>query len=210
MLTGISIYETLFKYIDDVFIKIGAEEATKVEGGKKKKMSFRDKLKALKNATNGTVNYGPAHKKLESLNLDKLITDYLVEMKAKQNARTAKQNQSYKNIISARARGEEDIKKYNDSIRATPAHKKMKAHQARMKQMDNNNAKKTVTINNKTGKDIYIYKEGFRNGTRINSNSSTKVDCSFNYTYKLDANSNGTGARCYSANTGCERSVTVN
>ena len=76
--------------------------------------------------------------------------------------------------------------------------------------MDNNNAKKTVTINNKTGKDIYIYKEGSRNGTRIWANSSTKVDCSFNYTYKFDSNSNGSGSRCYSANTGCERSVTVN
>ncbi|NQY29618.1 MAG: hypothetical protein HRT69_09110 [Flavobacteriaceae bacterium] len=213
IIDGISEGGTSFKGIKYVFIKKSGsttEEGKKEKGTKKKKMSFRDKLKALKNATNGTVNYGPAHKKLESLNLDKLITDYLVAMKAKQNGRTAKQKQSDKNIVDARNLYNSDVNAYNDKIKASPEYKKMKAHQARMAVMDNNNAKKTVTINNKTGKDIYIYKEGSRNGTRINSNSSTKVDCSFNYTYKFDSNSNGSGSRCYSANTGCERSVTVN
>ena len=63
---------------------------------------------------------------------------------------------------------------------------------------------------NKTGDDIYIYREGFRNGTRIYNNSSTKVDCSYNYTYKSDSNSSGSGTSCYNANSGCSRSVTVN
>jgi len=209
VLSSISADGTSFKYIDDVFIKIDKSTVTKSAGAKKKKMSFKEKLKALKNAANGTANYGPEHKALESKNLKKMITDYLVVMKAKQNARTAKQKQGDKNIVAARERGENEIKRYNDSIKATPKYQKMKAHQARMEQMDKNNGAKTVTINNRTGKDIYIYKEGARNGTRINVNSSTKVDCSSNYSYKFDSNSNGGGSRCYNANSGCGKSVTI-
>lgn len=207
LIRGISADGTSFDGIDDAYIKKSAK-ATKEKVTKKKKVSFMKRIKALKNKSK-TPNYGAAHKALQSQNLDKLITDYLVAMKAKQNARTVKQKQGDKNIIAAKNRADKEIKRYNDSIRATPAHKRLKAHQARMKQMDNNNAKKTVTINNRTGKDIYIYKEGFRNGTRINSNSSTKVDCSFNYTYKFDSNSGGSGSMCYSANSGCGRSVFV-
>ena len=66
-----------------------------------------------------------------------------------------------------------------------------------------------VTIINKTGEDIYLYEEGYRNGTRINVNSSTKVDCSVNYTYKFDSNASGSGTECYSANSACGSSITI-
>ncbi|PHR71363.1 MAG: hypothetical protein COA67_06565 [Lutibacter sp.] len=199
---------TSFDGIDNVFIKRSAS-TTKTTGGKKKKMSFREKLKALKNASSGKSNYGEAHKQLQSKNLDKFITDYLVTMKAKQDGRIAAEKQQDKNIENAKALYDSDLNAYNDKIRASPEYQKMKAHQARMKEMENGESKKMVTIYNKTGKDIYIYQDGARNGTRINANSSTKVDCSSNYTYKFDSNSNGSGSRCYSANSGCERSVTV-
>lgn len=198
---------TSFDGIDNVFIKRGAS-TTKTTGGKKKKMSFMKRVKALKNKSK-TPNYGPAHKALQSKNLNKFITDYLVAMKTKQDGRTSAEKQQDKNIENARTLYDSDLNAYNDKIKASPEYKKMKAHQARMKQMDNNNAKKTVTINNKTGKDIYIYQDGARNGTRINANSSAKVDCSSNYTYKFDSNSGGSGSMCYSANSGCGRSVYV-
>ncbi len=198
---------TSFNGIKNVFIKKGTA-TPKSTGKKKKKLSFMKRLKALKNKQK-PHSYGPAHKALQSQNLDKLITDYLVAMKTKQDGRTSAQKKSDKNVKEAKGKAIDEIKRYNDSIRATPAHKRLKAHQARMKNMDKNTSKKRVTIYNRTGKDIYIYKEGSRNGTRINNNSSTKIDCSSNYTYKFNSNSNGTGSRCYNANSGCGKSVTI-
>ncbi|OUS02839.1 hypothetical protein A9Q86_01965 [Flavobacteriales bacterium 33_180_T64] len=209
ILRGVSKDGTSFEGIDKVFIK-KATGSSKSNSGKKKKMSFKERFKALKNNAKGVKDYGEAHKTLQSKNLDKLITEYLVAMKVKQNGRSAAEKKGDKNITAAKNRGDEEIKRYNDSIKATPKYQKMKAHQRRMKQMDNNNSKQSVTIYNKTGKDIYIYKDGSRNGTRINVNSSAKVDCSSNYTYKFDSNSGGSGSSCYNANTGCDRSVTIN
>ena len=66
-----------------------------------------------------------------------------------------------------------------------------------------------VTINNKTGKDIYVYEDGSRNSSTIRANSSGRFDCDHNYTYKFDPNSSGKGNQCYSANSACGSSVTV-
>ena len=207
LLKGISADGTSFKSIDNVYIKKGTT-TSEPKSKKKKKVSFFKKLKALKNKTK-SGNYGPLHKAFISKNINKIITDYLEEMKVKQDNRTVKEKQKDKNIIKAKGKANDDIKKYNDSIKATPKYKKMKAHQARMRNMDKNNAKTSVTIYNRTGKDIYIYKEGSRNGTRVNVNSSVKINCSSNYTYKFNSNSNGTGAKCYNSNTGCGKSVTI-
>ena len=203
LIKGISDDGSSFDTVDDVFIKKDAA-TTKATGGKKKKMSFKEKLKALKYKTSST-NYGPAHKALQSQNLDKLITDYLVAMKAKQDGRSSAEKQHDKNLKAAKGKGAADLKKYNDSIRASPEYKKLKAHQARMKQMDKNDAKSEVTIINKMGRDIYIYEAGIgaKNGTRINVNSSAKFDCSISYTYKFDSNSKGSGTKCYGANSSC-------
>ncbi len=197
-----------FGSVNDVFIKKSASTAT-AEDGEKKKLSFKEKMKALKEASSGTPNYGPAHKELQSKNLDKLITDYLVAMKAKQDGRTAAEKQGDKNLKNAKGKGAADLKAYNDSIKATPEYAKMKAHQKRMKEMENGTSKQSVTIYNKSGKDIYIYQDGARNGTRINVNSSAKVDCSSNYTYKFDSNSGGSGTSFYGANSRCGSSITV-
>jgi len=232
-LKGVSDDGTSFTSIDDVYIKEGASagnNAGEQKKNKKKKVSFKDKLKQLKSG--GIVikaNYGSEHKALQSQNLRKLITDYLVAMKAKQNARTAEQKQSDKNILNAReaivlkAKETKDAekakrdaewaeaKRYNDSIKATPEHQDL---ERRKRQNEANyqasKSKNMVTIYNKTGKDIYLYQDGARNGTRINVNSSIKVDCSSNYTYKFDSNSGGSGSTCYSANSRCGSSITVN
>ena len=66
-----------------------------------------------------------------------------------------------------------------------------------------------VTIYNETGKDIYIYEDGSRNGTRINVNSRTSVDCTSDYTYKFDSNAGGSGISCYKANAHCGGSITI-
>ena len=59
---------------------------------------------------------------------------------------------------------------------------------------------KTITINNRTGKDIYVYKVGFRKASLIKSNNLIKVNNSFNYAYTFDSNLNGRGIRCYNIN----------
>ena len=232
-LKGISDAGNSYTSIDEVYIKDGASGDGKAG---KKKMSFKEKMKALKNASTPgatTANYGSEHKALESQNLRKLITDYLVVMKAKQDARTTKEKQSDKNILNAKeaivskekakrdaAKAKNDAewaeaKRYNDSIKATPEHQDL---ERRKRQNEANYQSRNgggqgqgkVTIYNKTGKDIYIYADGNRNGTRINTNSSTKVDCSSSYTYKFDSNSGGSGTSFCGANSRCGSSITVN
>ena len=231
-LKGVSDQGTSYTSIDDVYIKEGASAGNNVEKKKKKKkFSFKDKLKQLKSGGIGIANYGAEHKALQSQNLRKLITDYLVAMKAKQDARTVTQKQSDKNILNAKdaivlkakntkaaekaKRDAEwaEAKKYNDSIKATSEYQDLQRRKRQNEanyQSRNGGTQGKVTIYNKTGKDIYIYQDGSRNGTRINVNSSTKVDCSSNYTYKFNSNSSGSGSSCYTAKSGCGRSVTVN
>jgi hypothetical protein len=208
---------TSFDGIDYVFIKTKESTTTssseeKAEPKKKKKLSFKDIANAVKdNYTGGSSSpsYGAAHKELQSKNLDKLITDYLVTMKAKQDARSSAQKQHDKNVTDAKTLYNSDVNAYNDKIKASPEYKKMKEHQKRMAEMENGTNAQSVTIYNKTTKDIYIYADGNRNGTRINVNSSTKVDCSSNYTYKFDSNSGGSGTAFYGANSSCGGSFTV-
>lgn len=215
ILSNVSEDGTSFKGIESVYIK--RKVSADIEGGKtekKKKFSFKDVANAVKDNYTGsesTPNYGEAHKKLESTNLDKLITDYLVKMKAKQDARSAAEKQKDKNIENAKGQEDADIQAYNDSIKATPEYKKMKEYQKRMNEMDKEDAKSEVTFENKTGKDIYVYTEGQRgmNGTRITVNSSKTVDCTHNYTYKYDSWDNGNGTPFYNANTNCGGSFTI-
>ncbi len=209
ILTNMSKDGTSFEGISRVFIK-KTESGTTTSDGKKKKLSFKEKMKALKSGLSNTPSYGPAHKALQSKNLNTYITDYLVAMKAKQDGRTVAEKQGDKNVENAKGQDAADIKAYNDSIKATPEYAKLKAHQARMKAMENGTSTKTVTIYNKSGRDIYIYENGSRNGTRINANSSSKVNCTSNYTYKYDSNSGGSGSTCYSANSRCGSRITVN
>ncbi len=212
ILDNVSEDGTSFNGIESVYVKKAASAAN--EDGKtekKKKFSFKDLTNAVKDNYTGsesTPNYGEAHKTLESTNLDELITEYLVEMKAKQDARSAADKQKDMNIENAKGQEDADIQAYNDSIKATPEYKKMKEYQKRMNEMDKEDAKSEVTFENKTGKDIYIYTFG-KNGTRIHVNSSTTVDCTVDYTYKFDSWDKGNGTPFYNANTNCGGSFTI-
>ena len=200
---------TSFKGISKVFIKVkqGAEKKKETKG-KKKKLSLRKRLKALKDNLNA-MSYGAAHKELQSKNLDKFITDYLVTMKSKQNGRTATEKKKDDNLEAAKKKDAAEIKAYNDKIKASPEYKKLKEHQKRMERMDARNDAKTVTIENRTGKDIYVYQEGSRNSTTIRSNSRAKLSCSHNYTYKFDQKTSGRGTTCHRANSRCNGRVVV-
>ena len=101
-LKGVSNDGTSYTSIDEVYIKDGASGGNNTKEVKKKKFSFKDKFKQLKSGGIKIGGYGSEHKALQSQNLRKLITDYLVAMKAKQGSRTAKQKQSDKNISNAK------------------------------------------------------------------------------------------------------------
>ncbi|MFT5916172.1 MAG: hypothetical protein ACI81T_002676 [Bacteroidia bacterium] len=121
-LDGISKDGVSFKRISSIFIKIGGEKS---EGGVKKKLSLKEKLKAAKEKL--TYAYGPEHKKACQTDLKKLIGDYLTEMKSKEDAHTltAKEKATIAEVKFARENKDASIKAYNDSIKATPEYQKM-------------------------------------------------------------------------------------
>ena len=235
-LKGVSADGTSYTSIDEVYIKDGASAGNK--GGeekkkKKKKFSFKEKLKQVKSG--GLVikaNYGSEHKALQSQNLKKLITDYLVAMKAKQGARTEKEKQSDRNVAKSRdaieskaknAKAAEkakrdaewaDAKKYNDSVKATPEWKDL---QRRKEQNERNyqghKAKNVVTLRNNSSRDIYVGKSGSSNpGTRISAGGTASWDCERSAYIQTINNGayKSTNSKVYNANTGCGETINVN
>jgi|GEM_PF-2471611 len=207
---------TSFSGIDHLYIKKGAATA-KTESGKKKKMSLKERIKALKNKgkDGGT---SPAVKALQSQNINKLITDYLVAMKAKQDARTAKELQGDANVKAAKNKGTEDIKRYNDSIKATPEYQDL---QRRIEQNRINSAasksRNTVTLRNNTGNDIYVGTSGSRNpGTKISRGGTASWNCSQDAYLQSITVSGGsraystTNTRVYSSNSSCGNTININ
>jgi hypothetical protein len=191
------------------------EKEVTVKKKTKKKGGFMARMKAkIESASSGART--PAYRYIKTVKIEQMFNEYITAMKSKQaTALTAKDKADIARIKRTREAGDEEIKRYNDSIRATPEYAKLKAHQARMAQMDKNDVKNEVTVYNKTGKDIYFVKESARNPTKISSGSSVKLDCSKDYYYTYDANDGIYGGRSnhsklYSSNSGCGNSVTVN
>ena len=205
-----------FKGVRQVFIKVKQEAETESEEkkdtkGKKKKMSMKDRLKALEELKSKlAVNYGAAHKELQNKDLKKYITDYLVAMKAKQDGRTAAEKKHDDNLEAAKKRDAAETKAYNDKIKASPEYKRMKEYQKFSEEAQRENNANSVTIENKTGQDIYIYEGGFSNGTVIRVGSNKKFNCKYNYSYRFNPNTSGSASSCYSANSKCGGSITVN
>ena len=215
-----------FTKIDRIFIKNGAA-SPKTEGKKKKKKkkSFKERLLALRAMKKGGVGFGPEHKALQSQNLKKMITDYLVAMKAKQDARTATELKSEKNVQMAQEKGiakeaqrEKDewaeAKRYNDSVKATPEWKDL---QRRKEQNERNyqSAQKRdkVTLRNNSKHAIYVGTSGSNNpGTKISAGGSAKWNCGKD-AYIQVVSSNGayksTNRRVYKANSGCGDTITI-
>ena len=226
-LNGISKDGTSFSSIDDVYIKIKEgvlkEETTKItpkKNKKKKKMSFFQKMKALKKGGLGkssSRNFGPEHKDLEGKNLNKMITDYLVAMKVKQDGRTDKQKMSDKNLINAKKKVIEDIKRYNDSVRATPEHQDL---QRRIKRNEANyqaaKAQNSVTLRNKGSKKIYVGTSGSANkGTEIRAGGTASWNCDQDAYIMIETIKGSTYSyrssktKVYTANSGCGNTVNV-
>lgn len=216
-----------FTKIDRVFIKNVAEEP-KSDGKKKKKkkFSFKDKLKALKAAKTGGAFFGPEHSALQSQNIDKMITDYLVAMKAKQDARTPAELKKENNVKAAKkrqiakdAQAEKDewaeAKRYNDSVKATPEYKDLERRK-RQNELNYQSAQKrdVVTLRNNSSRAIYVGTSGSRNpGTKIPAGGTASWSCSKD-AYIQTISSGGayksTNTKVYTKNSGCGKIININ
>lgn len=183
---------------------------------KKKKGGFLARMKKKLNST----GLSPTHKYLKSVNLVEKFTNYVKAMQAKQAAYTltAKDKSDMAKIKAARNAGDAEIKRYNDSIKATPEYKDL---QRRIKQNEENyqgaKARNKVTLRNNTGRTIYIGKSGSRNrGTRIDSGSTATWSCDTNAYLQIETKSGGssnystTNKKVYSANSGCGSTIAIN
>ena len=234
-LKGVSNDGTSYTSIDEVYIKDGASVGNNTEGAKKKKkkkFSFKDKFKQLKSGGIKIGSYGSEHKALQSQNLRKLITDYLVAMKTKQGARTSEQKQSDKNVANAKeavvskakdAKAAEkakrdaewaDAKRYNDSVKATPEWQDL---QRRKEQNERNyqasQTRTVVTLYNTSGSEVYVGRSGSNNpGTRVSAKSKASWDCrrdAYIQTISSSGAYKSTNRKVYSANTGCGSSKNI-
>lgn len=183
---------------------------------KKKKGGFLGKMKQKLNS----AGLSPTHKYLKSVNLVEKFTNYVKAMKAKQDAYTIteKDKADIAKIKAVRNAGDDEIKRYNDSIKATPEYKDL---QRRIKQNEQNyqsaKTRNKVTLRNNTVNTIYIGKSGSRNrGTRIDSGSTATWSCDTNAYIQIEKKSGGsynyntTNNKVYSANSGCGSTIAIN
>ncbi|UMB59487.1 hypothetical protein MHL31_10395 [Lutibacter sp. A80] len=222
-LDGVSTKFATFKGISAVFIKAGAAPAEadveKKEKKTKKKNSFFAKMKALKNEALGT--FGPEYKEFTNKNLDKIITDYLVAMKAKQDGRTAAQKQSDENVAQltkdkiAKEKAASDAswaeaKKHNDSVMATPEWQELERRK-KLNEANYQGAQKAnkVTLRNTGGSTIYVCPQGMdTHEIEISAGGTAKWDCDTDG--YLQVNGKATNVKVYSKNTGCGNTININ
>ncbi|SDR75551.1 hypothetical protein SAMN05216503_0765 [Polaribacter sp. KT25b] len=220
-LKGVSTKFATFKGINAVYIKAGKPEKADTEKKTKKKNSFFSKMKALKNQALGSAGvFGSEYKEFKNKNMDKIITDYLVAMKAKQEGRTAAQKQSDTNVANltknkmAKEKAAKDAsyaeaKKYNDSVKATPEWKDLERRK-RQNEANYQSRQKAdfVTLRNTSGSAIYVARSGSKNrGTKISTGGSVKWSCGQDA--YIQVNNTTTNTKVYSKNSGCGNTITV-
>ncbi|MFY7709442.1 hypothetical protein ACOSQB_02340 [Tenacibaculum sp. MEBiC07804] len=174
----------------------------------KKKKGFFNKFKKFK-----VGRIGVEKEYLYKIDLKVLVANYDKTMSSKQRVYklSGKDKSEIAKIESFRKNRKNYVKRYNDSVYKTPEYQKMLAHQKRMSKMDEQNSKRIVTITNNTGKSIYIFEEGSRNGSSLGNTNSRSFPCNKNGYYSTVPNSsiNGNGRLFYRANSGCSSKVSI-
>jgi hypothetical protein len=198
-----------------VMVKDRAEASKTEETGKKKK---KNKIGGLLNkvkAKLGSTARTPAYKYISTLNIDKIFNDYVAAMKTKQaSSLTTKDRADIAKIKYTREAGDEEIRMYNDSIKATPEYKRMLENRRRAESASLQN---DVTLYNNTGRTIFVGTAGSRNrGTEISAGGTVKWSCDRDAYLQIITISGGSNAYSststlvYSKNSGCGSKVTVN
>lgn len=178
------------------------------KGKKKKKKGFFSKMKSK------MVGLKPEHEYVKGLNLDKMLSDYVTNMKAKQTSYklTTKDRKEIAEIKRTREKGDEEIKRYNDSVIATPEHQRMLKHRREMDAMKKESGGSKVTIKNNSRSQVIIcYSSGPVAG-KINAGSSTKFNCTDDLYigYKSGSSYKRSNTKVYSKNSNCGGTVNVN
>lgn len=218
-----------FKSVNRVYINIGKNPKNAL---KRPKMSSMQMVKMLTSRRSGKVekpkiDFGAEHKALQGKNIDKMITDYLVTMKAKQQSRTALQKQSDTKILKAKkdaitakkdakkaekaARDAEwaEAKRYNDSVKATPEwqekDRRIKQNEANYQAAQKANK---VTLRNTSGRTINVCPQGMNShDIEISAGGTGKWDCDTDG--YLQVNGKATNIKVYSKNTGCGNTINI-
>ncbi|WP_074407854.1 hypothetical protein [Aquimarina megaterium] len=153
-------------------------------------------------------------KKMKAMQPHKMLQEYLDNAYHKQQEVYAKWIKDSKNaalienidqirefIIGA-------INKQRDDWYNSAEYKRIKERNASASQSD---LESRVTITNNTGKDIYIYEEGSRNGSRVSANGRGTFNCKKNQYYSFSGNSSASnGTLIVGANQSCGTTVNVN
>lgn len=158
---------------------------------KKKKKSFFGQLANLGNPSTYASLEHYSQKELRKQNPVEKVIEYLKKA-------VPKQKQEYKKWISKPANKlridnlektrdlmYKAINNYNDALKQTPEWKRIQENNRRANAAAQRN---NTTIQNNTGKDIYIYEEGSNNGSRINAGSSGTFGCNTTYYYSFSGN----------------------
>ena len=195
-------------YTMQIYVKVGSGDA-KADDSKKKKKKKKGFLSKLKNLA--TMSYGPEHDRFKTTNLDQMIKEYRAAMTIKQAAPiSGKDKAAMAEIERTRKASDEEIKKYNDSVIATPDYQRMLKHRAEMDAMESNSPSK-VTLVNKTGSKISICASSGPVVGSVNSGSSASFSCDGDlYIGVRNGGSITKGRKIYSANSSCGGSVSIN
>lgn len=186
-------------------------EKKKPKKKKKKKKSFFGQLASLGDPKTYASLEHYSQKELRKQNPAEKVVEYLKKA-------VPKQKQEYKKWISkpvnkSRINNLEErreliykaMNNYNEALKQTPEWKRI---QENNKFWEKHEAKNNTTIQNNTGKDIYIYEEGSRNGDRLFNDGSRSYKCNNTYYYSFSGNASWREAKRISG-TNCGATATV-
>lgn len=194
-----------------IFAKVKKE--SKSTQKKKKKGGFMSRMKNKMKVERGikAIANTPTLKYVKSLKLREILSDYIKAMRAKQKVpKASKDKADIAKIIKARKAKNDEIRRYNDSVKATPAY-------ARIRQNERNyqaaQKKNNVKLRNTSNRTIYVGRSGSYNpGTKVSAGGTANWDCSRS-AYIQTVSSSGayksTTTLVYHKNSGCGSTVTI-
>lgn len=198
--------ETFKPYRLYVHESYGKENKSKDGGKKKKKKSLFKKLSSI-----ASIAGSAAEKKLNETNRVERVVNYLKKAVAKQNEvypkwkNQPKNKTRLKNLELKKKLMDKGINDYNEAYKKSDEWKRIQENNKRANAAARKN---NTTIQNNTGKDIYVYEEGSYNGTRIGNGNSKSFGCSSTYYYSFSGNGKWSSGSKISG-TSCGSTATV-
>lgn len=203
------------QYVSAIYIMVKDDVKKKETTGKKKK-KIAGFMKKMKSKIETSIGRTPAYKRLTTINIEKKFNDYVEGMLAKQKRpKTSKDRNDLATIKGTKQAKSDELKRYNDSVRASPKYQAMLANNRRA---NSANKASVVTLRNNGSSTIYVSKSTYSSnpGTEIRANSTSRWDCTSNGYLQIKPANGGvngytaTSTLLYKANTGCGRTVNIN